>query len=163
MVTLLPRAVEHEHRQPHVAVPVLLVQAELVVRVPDLAAGDDVVLAQARHLVLHVPAEAAALQPLPQRHAAAHVAEGADVGGLLRAGEAEAVVVEVAVLVHPDGGHPLVVVLGDLEVGPPLVRGEGAEDVAHPAAGHDLQRPAAHPHLTSDVQLHFTVSWRRLY
>ena len=66
------------------------------------------------------------------------VSELPDVVTLLGPGLAEPVVVEVPELVHPDAGHPLVVVLGYLEISPPLVRGEGAEDVAHSAARHDL-------------------------
>ena len=52
LVPLLPGAVEDEDRQPEVVVSVLLVQAELVVVVPDLPAANDVGLAQAGGHVL---------------------------------------------------------------------------------------------------------------
>ena len=52
-------------------------------------------------------------------------------------------------VLHPDLDRP-----GGVDAVRVLVAGEGvgveaAEDVAHPAAGHYLQRPAAHPHLAS--------------
>ena len=52
LVPLLPGAVEDEDRQAEVVVSVLLVQAELVVVVPDLPTANDVGLAEAGGHVL---------------------------------------------------------------------------------------------------------------
>ena len=57
LVPLLPGAVEDEDRQADVVVSVLLVQAELVVVVPDLPTANDVGLAEAGGHVLYVPVE----------------------------------------------------------------------------------------------------------
>ena len=57
-------------------------------------------------------------------------------------------VVEVMfVLVHPDLGQPDAVPAQHVHPGAPLVRRALPEDVAHVAAGHDLQPTSAHPNL----------------
>ena len=130
-------AVEDEDGQAHVVLGVLLVQAELLVEVPDRATGvgmncchcpapdlpgaEDLVPRELRHLVAQVPLEVLALQRLPELQPLAHVPEVADIVRQLAARLAEAVVVEVLEVVHPDRGHPLVVILGKLHLRGPLV------------------------------------------
>ena len=53
----------------------------------------------------------------------------------------------VFVLVHPDLSQPDAVPAQHIHSGAPLVRRALSEDVAHVAAGHDLQTPSAHPRL----------------
>ena len=57
------------------------------------------------------------------------------------------IVVELLVVIHPDRGHPLVVVLGQLHRGRPLVRRECPEDVSNPAARNNLNLAPTHPSL----------------
>ena len=57
LVPLLAGAVEHEDQKADIVLSVLLVQAELVVIVPDLPTADDVGLAETGCHVLQVPVE----------------------------------------------------------------------------------------------------------
>ena len=61
LIPLLAVAVEHEYREPHIVLSVLLVQTELLVEVPDLPGPQDLVLHKARHLAPEIPLEALAL------------------------------------------------------------------------------------------------------
>ena len=60
-------AVKHKNREPVVALIVLLVEAELMVRVSDLSTSYDEVLSQAWYLLLNIPVEWLTSQAISQR------------------------------------------------------------------------------------------------
>ena len=153
LVALVPVTVEHQDGQAQVVLGVLLVQAELVVEVSYLSGSDDGVLKETRHLVAEVPVKPLALQRLSQLSPLRHVSELTNVLRPLSSSLAQSVVVELLVLVHPDFRHSLVVVLGELHLGCPLVRGEGPEDVTNSAAGNNLNLTATHPGLEAELKV----------
>ena len=115
--------------------------------VPQLAAGHSAPRdKELRVDVLHVPAERAAVQILPQLLPAGHVAKVPQV-------VTDPVVVVLLVVVQPDLGQPDGVAPEDVHAAAPLVRRSLAKDVADVGAGDDLQRAAAHPRLEGELQV----------
>ena len=121
LVPLLTVTIKHQDWQTSVVLRVLLVQTKLLVKVPDLPRTQDLVTHELRHLLLQIPLETLALQRLSQRYSLAHITEVSHV--VLQAGssDAESVVVEILVLIHPHLRHPLVVILWQLHFSGPLV------------------------------------------
>ena len=123
------------------------VDADVGLDIPDIALSRGVArdeeLGEYR---VQIPLEALALEVLTEFLPTADVAELAQV-------VPDPVVVIVLVLVQPDLGEPDAVPDHHVHVGPPLVRRPLTEDVAHVAAGDDLQGSAAHPGLERQLKV----------
>ena len=96
--------------------------------------------------VVEVPLEGLAPKAVPQLSPGADVAEIPQV-------VADALVVILFEVVQPDLSEPDGVPPEDVDAAPPLVWGPLPEDVADVAAGHDLQRAAAHPRLEGQLEV----------
>ena len=124
LVALETVAIKHQNRKSDIMFSILLVKTKLLMKVPDLASANDLVVKQVRHLVLEIPLKVLALQRLAEAEPVLDVSKVSDI--VLHRGSScsKPVKVIVLVIVHPDGCYTLVIVVRKFYLGRPFVRAE---------------------------------------
>merc|ERR1711962_294253 len=89
---------------------ILLVQAEIVVKVPDFSGSLDLRVIQMRHLLLEIPVKVLTLKTLPESLSFPHTSKLTNIDLSPVSCFAQPVIIEFCIVIHPYCGYSLVVI-----------------------------------------------------